>query len=90
MTMAMNDVAVQNMLLLIANILPHKTCLKPRGKIVKKGAKKKIASTHEAPTLVDLCIYLELNKTIVVRCPCEILLTWQKYTVVRVYLDMAS
>jgi hypothetical protein len=40
--MAMNDVAVQNMLILIANILPHKTCLKPRGKIVNKGAKKKL------------------------------------------------
>jgi hypothetical protein len=29
-TMAMNDVVVHNMLLLTNNILPHKTCLKPR------------------------------------------------------------
>jgi hypothetical protein len=38
MTMATYDVAMQNMLLLTYNILPHKTCLKLRGKIFNKGA----------------------------------------------------
>jgi hypothetical protein len=36
--MATNDMAMQNMHLLIDNILPHKTCLKLRGKIFSKGA----------------------------------------------------
>jgi len=56
--MAMNDMAMQNMLLLIDNILPHKTCLKPRGRILNKGAKKQFASTHGAPTLVDFYTYV--------------------------------
>jgi hypothetical protein len=36
MTTTMNDVATQNMFLLTNNILPHKTCLKPGGKIPNK------------------------------------------------------
>ncbi len=52
MTMTMNDAAMQNMLLVIDNILPHKTSLKVRGKIFNKGAKKIIFSTHGAPNLV--------------------------------------
>ncbi len=58
MTTATDDMAMQNMLLLIDNILPHKTCLKPRGRILNKGAKKQFASTHGAPTLVDFYIYV--------------------------------
>jgi hypothetical protein len=70
MTTAMNDMVVQNMFLLIDNILQHETCLKLGGKILNKGTKKLFfASTHGAPTLVDLCIYVELNKDIVVECP---------------------
>jgi hypothetical protein len=87
MTMAMNDVAVQNMFMLTNNILPHRTCLKPRGKILNKGAKNFFfASTHGAPTLVDFCTYVELNKDIIAKCPCgksawhvmtcKLLLTW--------------
>jgi len=49
MTMTMNDVAVQSMLLLIDNILLDKTCLKLGGRILNKGAQKKIVSTHGAP-----------------------------------------
>jgi hypothetical protein len=59
------------MLLLIDNILPHKTHLKPGGKNFNKGAKKKIVSTHGALTLVDFYIYVELNKDIIVKCPHE-------------------
>jgi hypothetical protein len=59
------------MLLLIDKILPHKTHLKPGGKILNKGAKKRIASTHGALTLVDFYIYDELNKNIIVKCPHE-------------------
>jgi hypothetical protein len=59
------------MLLLTNNILPHKTCLKLGSKILNKGAKMFFASTHGAPTLVDFFIYLELNKDIIVKCPCE-------------------
>jgi len=32
----MNDVATQNMFLLTDNILPHRTCLKLKGKILNK------------------------------------------------------
>ncbi len=70
-TMATNDVAVQNMFLLTNNILPHKTCLKLGSKILDKSAKLFFASTHGAPTLVDFFTYLELNKDIIVECPCE-------------------
>ncbi len=71
MTTTTNDMAVQNTLLSINNILPHKTCLKPRGMILNKGANFILfVSTHRAPTVVDLYIYVELNKCIVVRCPC--------------------
>jgi len=38
MTMATNDMPMQNMLLLTNNFLPHKTCSKLRGKIFNKGA----------------------------------------------------
>ncbi len=48
--MATNDVVMHNMFLLIDNILPHKTCLKARGRIFNKGAKNIFfASTHGAP-----------------------------------------
>jgi hypothetical protein len=67
-----NDMAVQNMFFLINNILPHNTCLKPRGRIFNKGAKNLFfASTHGAPTLVDFYTYVELNKNTIVECPCE-------------------
>jgi len=69
MTMPTNDMAVQNMIMLTNNILPHKTCLKSRGMILNKGAKK-ISSTHGALTLVDFYTYVELNKNIIVECPC--------------------
>jgi hypothetical protein len=36
---ATNDMVVQNMLLLIDNIMPHKTCLKLGSRILSKGAK---------------------------------------------------
>jgi len=42
MTTTTNDMAVQNMLLLTNNILPHKTSLKSGGMILNKVAKKKI------------------------------------------------
>jgi hypothetical protein len=71
MTIAMNDMVVQNMLLLTYNILPHKTCLKLGGMIHNKGAKKKIASTHGAPTLIDFYTHVKLNKDITIECPCE-------------------
>jgi hypothetical protein len=65
--------AMHNMLLLIDNILPHKTCLKPRGRIFNKGAKKNsFASTHGTPSLVDFYTYVELNKNTIVKCPCEL------------------
>ncbi len=73
MTTATNDVVVQNMLLLTDNILPHKTCLKPRGMILDKGGQKKIASTHGASTLVDFYIYVELNKNTIIECPFELM-----------------
>ncbi len=38
-TMATNDVVVQNTLLLIDNIVPHKTCLKPRAWFLIKAPK---------------------------------------------------
>jgi hypothetical protein len=38
-TMTTNDVAMQNMLMLTYNILPRKTCMKPGGNILDKGAK---------------------------------------------------
>jgi hypothetical protein len=75
-----NDVAMQ-MLLLIDNILPHKTCLKPGGKIHNKGANLYfLASTHGKPPLVDFYTDVELNKNIIVECPCESM----TYKVVRV------
>jgi phosphoribosylpyrophosphate synthetase len=71
MTTTTNDVAMQNMLLLIDNIMPHRTCLKPRDMIFNKGAKSFFfASTHGALTLVNFCTYVELNKNIVIGCPC--------------------
>jgi len=45
-TTTMNDVAMQNMLLLTNNILPHKTCLKLRGRILNKGAKRIFLLQH--------------------------------------------
>jgi hypothetical protein len=80
MTTATSDVVVQNMLLLTDNILPHKTCLKPRGMTLDKGGKKKIASTHGAPTLVDFYTYVELNKNTIIECPFELM----AYKVVKV------
>jgi hypothetical protein len=65
MTIATNDVAVQNMFLLIDNILPHKTCMKLGGKILNKDDTNVfLISTHGAPTLVDFYIYVKLNKNI--------------------------
>ncbi len=71
MTTTMNDVAMQNMFLLTNNILPHtlvkkwgfynsdRTCMKPWGKILNKGAKNFFfVSIHGAPTLVDFCTYV--------------------------------
>jgi hypothetical protein len=67
-----NDMVVYNMLMLIDNNLPHKTCMKLGGRIFDKGAKNFFfASTHGAPTLVDFYIYVEFNKNIIVECPCE-------------------
>jgi hypothetical protein len=54
------------MFLLTNNILSHKTCLKPKGGILDKGAK-----THGSPTLVDFHTYVELNKDTIVESPCE-------------------
>ncbi len=72
MTTTTNDVAVQNMLLLTDNILPHKTCLKLGGMILNKGANFYFfASTHGTPTLVDLYIYVELDKNTIIVCPLE-------------------
>ncbi len=71
-TTATNDMVVQNMLMLIDNILPHKTCMKPGGRIFDKGAKNVFfASTYGPPTLVDFYIYVELNKNIIIECACE-------------------
>ncbi len=71
--MAMNDVVVQNILLLTDNILPHKTCMKPRDRIFNKGAKNIFSSsTHGTPTLVDLYTYVDLNQDTIVECPCEL------------------
>jgi len=68
MTMTMNDVAVQSMLLLIDNILPDKTCLKLGGRILNKGAKK-INCFNTWRTLLNFYIYIELNKDTIVRFP---------------------
>jgi hypothetical protein len=58
------------MLLLTNNILPHKICLKPRGRILYKGVKDFFfASTHGTPSLVDLYTYVKLNKDTIVECP---------------------
>jgi hypothetical protein len=38
MTTTTNDVAMQNMFLLIDNIVPHRTYLKPRGMILNESA----------------------------------------------------
>ncbi len=71
MTTTTIDVVVQNMLLLTYNIMTQRTCLKPRGMILNKSAKLLFfASTYGAPTLVDICIYVELNKDTIVGCPC--------------------
>ncbi len=70
MIMAINDVTMCNTLLLTNNILPHKTRLKLKGMILKKGAKNVFfASTHGAPTLVNFYADVELNKDIIVGCP---------------------
>jgi hypothetical protein len=58
MTTAMNDLAIQNMFLLIDYILPHKTSLKLGGRILNKGAIF-FTSTYGAPTLVDFYINVE-------------------------------
>jgi hypothetical protein len=70
MTMTMNDVAVQNMLLLTNNILPHKTCLKPKAWFLIKLPIIFFGSTHGTPTLVDFYTYVELNKYTIFECPC--------------------
>ncbi len=41
-----------------------------RGMIFNKGAKFFLASTHDAPMLVEIYTYVELNKDIIVKCPC--------------------
>jgi hypothetical protein len=59
MTTTMNDVAMQNMFLLINIILTCRTCMKLGGKILNKGAKLFFfTSIHGAPTLVDFCTYV--------------------------------
>jgi hypothetical protein len=68
------------MLLLTDNILPHKTCLKLRGKSFSKGANFFFASTHGAPTLVVFYIYVQLNKNTIIECPHELV----AYKVVKV------
>jgi hypothetical protein len=74
MAMTTNDVVVQNMFLLIDNILSHKTCMKPRDRILNKGAENIFSfSTHGAPTLVDFYTYVELNKDTIVECPHELM-----------------
>ncbi len=45
LTVTTNYMIVHNMLLLTNNILPHKTCLKPKDKIFNKGAKKNCFNT---------------------------------------------
>ncbi len=85
-----------NMLLLIDNILPHKTCLKLRGMIINKCANFILfISTHGAPTLVYFCINVWLNKDIVVGCPCGsddmwVIVYMVEYTFVRVFSNMSS
>jgi hypothetical protein len=71
MTMTINDMVVQNMLLLIDNILPHKTCLKPKARFLIKFPFLFIfVSTHGTPTLEDFSTYVELSKDTIVECPC--------------------
>ncbi len=61
------------MLLLTNMIMPHKTCLKLRGRILYKGVKNIFfVSTNSTPTLVDFYTYFELNKNTIVECPCEL------------------
>jgi hypothetical protein len=61
------------MFLPIDNILPHKTCMKLGGKILNKVDKNVFfISTLGAPTLVDLYIYVKLNKNTIVECPHEL------------------
>jgi hypothetical protein len=68
------------MFLLTNNILPYKTCLRPRGRILYKGAKNILfTSTHGTPTLVDFYTYVELNKDTIIECPRELV----AYKVVR-------
>jgi hypothetical protein len=40
--------------------------MKPRGKILNKGAQKKIVLTHGAPTFVNFYTYVKLNKDTIV------------------------
>jgi hypothetical protein len=99
-TMATNDVAMQNMLLLIDNILPHKTCWKPRGRILIKTPKT-FFCFNTWRTNLGRFMYLHWieqrhNCQIstwqvhVVVMTCELLLTWQEYTFVKAYVDTSS
>jgi hypothetical protein len=46
MTTTTNDVAMQNMFMLIDNIMPHRKCLKPRGMILNKSTKNIFLLQH--------------------------------------------